>query len=182
MRVQEPAEPLRNLPNMEKRKILSTGDPPMNYRTQLPALLIVLTILLTGCSTRMSSEVYFRDLLTRRRPDKQLVFHLPLPSTDECEEYRGRYDKVFKKSDGFKDMEFVKCVDLVTLSTTRCTFAFNQSGRGGNGRRSGVHPLSDDDEELRNVFIRVNPASLHNLDELLSDEFYQGLDLSEHPR
>ena len=85
----------------------------MNYRTQLPALLIVLTILLTGCSTRMSSEVYFRDLDDVSDGDltNKVVFHLPLTSMDECEEYRGRYDKVFKKSDDFKDMEYVKCVE-----------------------------------------------------------------------
>ena len=158
----------------------------MNYRTQLPALLIVLTILLTGCSTRMSSEVYFRDLDDLPDGDltNKVVFHLPLTSMDECEEYRGRYDKVFKKSDDFKDMEYVKCVegdlgDFIEYELDVPLRITNPAEGEMKGAVEFIRFSEEDAEELRMVFIRVNPASLHNLDELLSDEFYQGLDLSD---
>ncbi len=158
----------------------------MKHKTQLPAFLIVLTILLTGCSTRMSSEVYFRDLDDLPDGDltNKVVFHLPLTSTDECEEYRGRYDKVFTKSKDFKDMEYVKCVDgdLTDFIEYELDVPMRLTNPAEGNVRGAVEFIrySDEDaEELRTVFIRVNPPSLHDLDELLQDEFFQGLDLSE---
>jgi hypothetical protein len=158
----------------------------LNYRTQLPTLLIVLTILLAGCSTEMSSEVYFRDLDDLPDGDltNKVVFHLPLTSMDECEEYRGRYDKVFKKSDDFKDMEYVKCVegdlgDFIEYELDVPLRMTNPAEGEMKGAVEFIRFSEEDAEELRMVFIRVNPPSLHNLDELLSDEFYQGLDLSD---
>ena len=115
-------------------------------------------------------------------PDGELtnkvVFHLPLASADKCEEYRERYDKVFTKSDDFKDMEYVQCVEDLRHRVRGRALAFNRSVKGDNEGRSELIRYSDEDaEELRVVFIRVNPPSLHNLDELLY--FYQRLDLSE---
>ena len=158
----------------------------MNKRNLLPVLLIVLAILLAGCKTRMSSELFFRDL--NELPDgdltNKIVFHLPLPSTDQCEEYRERYDKVFKKSDDFKDMEFAKCVDgeLNDYIEYELDVPFRLTDPTKGTMKGAVELIrynGEDGEGLRLVFIRVNPPSLYNLDELLYDEFYQRLDLSE---
>jgi hypothetical protein len=134
----------------------------------------------------MSSEVYFRDLDDLPDGDltNKVVFHLPLTSMDECEEYRGRYDKVFKKSDDFKDMEYVKCVegdlgDFIEYELDVPLRMTNPAEGEMKGAVEFIRFSEEDAEELRMVFIRVNPPSLHNLDELLSDEFYQGLDLSD---
>jgi hypothetical protein len=158
----------------------------MNKRNLLPALLIVLAILLAGCKTSMSSELFFRDL--NDLPDGELtnkvVFHLPLASADKCEEYRERYDKVFTKSDDFKDMEYVQCVDGDLNDDIEyeldVPLRLTDPSKGTMKGAVELIRYSDEDaEELRFVFIRVNPPSLHNLDELLYEEFYQRLDLSE---
>ena len=134
----------------------------------------------------MSSEVYFRDLDDLPDGDltNKVVFHLPLTSTDECEEYRGRYDKVFKKSDDFKDMEYVKCVDgdlndFIEYELDVPLRMTNPAEGTMKGAVEFIRFSEEDAEELRIIFIRANPPSLHNLDELLKEEFFQGLDLSD---
>ena len=158
----------------------------MTKRNLFPVLLIVLAILLASCKTRMTSELFFRDLNDLPDGDltNKIVFHLPLPTTDQCEDYRKRYDKVFNKSDDFKDMEFVKCVegdlnDYIEYDLDVPLRLTDPIKGAMKGPVELIRYSEEDAENLRLVFIRVNPPSLHNLDELLYEEFYQRLDLSE---
>ena len=158
----------------------------MTKRNLLPVLLIVLAILLASCTTRMTSELFFRDLNDLPDGDltNKIVFHLPLPTTDQCEDYRKRYDKIFNKSDDFKDMEFVKCVegdlnDYIEYELD-VPLRFTDPHKGAmKGPVELISHIEKHNEYFRIVFIRVNPPSLHNLDELLYEEFYQNLDLSK---
>ncbi|MDE0070558.1 MAG: hypothetical protein OXO48_12650 [Caldilineaceae bacterium] len=149
-------------------------------------IMLTLTILLAGCATRMSSEVYFRDLDDLPDGDltNKIVFHLPLPSTDECEEYKTRYNKVFKKSNDFKEMEYVNCVDgdmndYIEYELDVPLRLTNPVESKMTGAVEFIRFSDEDAEDSRLIFIRSNPPSLYNLDELLEDEFYHGLDLSD---
>ena len=160
----------------------------MTKRNLFPVLLIVLAILLASCNTRMTSELFFRDL--NDLPDGDLTnkifFHLPLPTTDQCEDYRKRYDKVFNKSDDFKDMEFVKCVegdmnDYIEYDLDVPLRLTDPIKGAMKGPVELISHIMKDNKYFRIVFIRVNPPSLHNLDELLYEEFYQRLDSEAFP-
>lgn len=155
-------------------------------RVTLIIIAVALLFVIVGCSTKMNSEIFFRDLDDLPDGDltNKIVFNLPLTSMDECEEYRTRYDKVFQKSKDFKDMEFVKCVegdfqDSVEYEMDVPLRMIDPDKKKIDGAVEFIRWDADDESEERGVLIRTNPPSLHDLDELLKDEFYQGLDLTD---
>ena len=159
--------------------------------TPLKSTLVILALLalmasVTACSTQMSSELYFRDLddLAEEELTNKIVFHLPLTSMDECSEYRTRYDRVFQKSRDFKDMEFVKCTDadFYDFVEYEMDVPLRMIDPTKVKMKGAVEFIRWDDSEQNNnrlILIRTNPPSLADLDELLKDEFFQGLDLTD---
>ena len=159
--------------------------PQMKRVTQI-IIAVALLFVLAGCSTKMKSELFLRDLddLSDGDLTNKIVFNLPLTSMDECEEYKTRYDRVFRKSKDFKDMEFVKCVegdfqDSVEYEMDVSLRMIDPGKKKIEGAVEFIRWDADDENEERGVLIRANPPSLHDLDELLKDEFFQGLDLTD---
>lgn len=159
--------------------------PQMKRVTQI-IIAVALLFVLAGCSTKMKSELFLRDLddLSDGDLTNKIVFNLPLTSMDECEEYKTRYDRVFRKSKDFKDMEFVKCVegdfqDSVEYEMDVSLRMIDPGEKKIEGAVEFIRWDADDESEERGVLIRANPPSLHDLDELLKDEFFQGLDLTD---
>lgn len=149
------------------------------------ALLVVLASV-TACSTHISSELYLRDLddLDDGELTNKIVFHLPLTTIDECSEYRTRYDRVFRKSRDFKDMEFVKCSDgdfndYVEYEMDVPLRKIDPSRARIKGAVEFIRWDNPEQDENRLILIRTNPPSLADLDEHLKDEFFQGLDLTD---
>lgn len=159
--------------------------------TRLEHILVILTLIavmafVTACTTHMSSELYFRDLddLDEGELTNKIVFQLPLTTIDECSEYRTRYDKVFRKSRDFKDMEFVKCTDgdFNDYVEYEMDVPLRKTDPTKTRMKGAVEFIRWDDseqDENRLIFIRTNPPSLADLDEHLKDEFFQGLDLTD---
>lgn len=149
-------------------------------------LAVALVLTLAACSTKMESDVFFRDLEDVADGDltNKIVFFLPLTSMDDCEEYHERYDKVFQSSKDFKDMEFVKCVegeisDSVEYEMDVPLRKIDPDETNIDGAVEFIRWDTDDESEERKILIRANPPSLHDLDKKLEDEFYQGLDLTD---
>ncbi len=159
---------------------------PQMKRVTRVIIAVALLFVVAGCSTKMKSELFFRDLddLSDGDLTNKIVFNLPLTSMDECEEYKTRYDRVFRKSKDFKDMEFVKCVegdfqDSVEYEMDVSLRMIDPGKKKIEGAVEFIRWDADDESEERGVLIRANPPSLHDLDELLKDEFFQGLDLTD---
>lgn len=157
---------------------------------QKPTLFIfaflVVMVSVTACTTYMSSELYLRDLddLDEGELTNKIVFQLPLTTIDECSEYRTRYDRVFRKSRDFKDMEFVKCTDgdFNDYIEYEMDVPLRKIDPTKNRMKGAVEFIRWDDseqDENRLILIRTNPPSLADLDEHLKDEFFQGLDLTD---
>ena len=146
---------------------------------------LIVAIVLAGCKTKMSGELFLRDLddLVDGELTTKIVFHLPLPGMDECEEYRTRYDRVFAKSNDFKEMEFVKCADegMDQFVEYELDIPLRLIDPEEEAISGAVEIFRHDDEDSsgRLIFIRANPPSLHDLDGHLNDEFHQDLDLSD---
>ena len=149
-------------------------------------LFVLIVALITSCSSKFESEVYVRDLMDLNDGDllTDVIFYLPLPSEDDCAEYRARYDKVFAKSKDFKSMEYVKCseIDYGDYAEYKLKTPLRLGNPSNLAMESAVDLILHDRENsdgLGYILIRVNPPSLHDLDILLKDEFYRGLDFSE---
>ena len=147
---------------------------------------VALILTLAACSTKMESEIFFRDLEDLADGDltNKIVFNLPLPSMDDCEKYHKRYDKVFQSSKDFKDMEFVQCVDGEYSNSVEYEMdvplrKIDPGKTNIDGAVEFIRWDTNDENEERSILIRANPPSLHDLDEKLKDEFYQGLDLKD---
>ena len=148
--------------------------------------LLAVMVSVTACTTYMSSELYLRDLddLDEGELTNKVVFQLPLTTIDECSEYRARYDKVFRKSRDFKDMEFVKCTDgdFSDYVEYEMDVPLRKIDPAKTRMKGAVEFIRWDDseqEENKLILIRTNPPSLADLDEHLKDEFFQGLDLTD---
>lgn len=148
--------------------------------------LLAVMVSVTACTTYMSSELYLRDLddLDEGELTNKVVFQLPLTTIDECAEYRTRYDRVFRKSRDFKDMEFVKCTDgdfndYIEYEMDVPLRKIDPTESKIKGAVEFIRWDDSEQDENRLVLIRTNPPSLADLDELLKDEFFQGLDLTD---
>ena len=75
---------------------------------------VLVTLLLVACNSRLTGEIYLADLAELTQDDdltNLISLHLPVSGSEaeDCAEYRGRYDSVFRKSRSFKEMEYVRC-------------------------------------------------------------------------
>ncbi len=80
-------------------------------RTFTVLAIAMIMFVMVACNSRLATEVFLRDLedVPEETLTNNLQLHLPLPSMDSCDEYKGRYEKVWKKSRDFRDMKFIKC-------------------------------------------------------------------------
>lgn len=150
-------------------------------------LLIGIMFLLAACgSTRITSEIYLLDIDELTDNDgmtTKVLIGLPITSQDECTESKQRYEGVFRKSTGFKGMEFVRCyesgyddfAEYELEVPIRMVDPYQTSMQG----TFEIVRHDDSASNTRNLYIRSNPKALCNLDKLIRDEFYRSLDLSE---
>ena len=153
-------------------------------RTKLIILLAIL-ISVAGCNARISTEVYLADLEelgTDQELNTKVVIGLYIPSQDDCAEYRRRYQNVFRKSTGFRDMEYVRC--YTQGSDHYAEYELEVPMRMVDPTASPMKDTfevirhDDADTQARNLYIRSKPSALCDLDDLITDEFWQSLDLS----
>lgn len=152
-------------------------------------LLLLLSILLLGSacsSTRISGEIYLADI--DELPDSgelttRILIGLPISGEDDCVEKRQQYNSVFRKSSGFKGMSFERCYK--DGSDNLAQYSLDVPIKIGDPKSidlsTSFDVIREDDSAsgVRHLYLRSKPSALCNLDDLLSDEFYRSLDLSE---
>lgn len=151
-------------------------------------VLVVLGCVSVACNSRLTGEIYLADLdevTTSESLTNLISLHLPVSGSEQedCVEYRDRYDSVFAKSRDFKNMEYVRCYS--EGSDNFAEYELDIPLRltdPRSGRMEGPVELIRYDaqsENIRYIYIRVNPKSLDDLGDLIQDEFYQSLDLTD---
>ena len=150
-------------------------------------LLIGIMLLFAACgSTRITSEIYLLDIDELADSDgmtTKVLIGLPISSQDECAEMTQRYKGVFRKSTGFKGMEFVRCYEsgYDDFAEYELEVPIRMADPYTTSMQGTFEIIRHDDSTSnnRNLYIRSNPKALCNLNGLLEDEFYRSLDLSD---
>ena len=148
--------------------------------------LVILALLVSACSgTRISSEIYLIDIDEIPEVDDmtiKIMIGLPITSQDECTEDRREYEGYFRKSSGFKDMEFVRCYKdgYSDLAQFELEVPMRMTDPFASSMQNTFEIVRQDDTEsgYRNLYIRSKPSALCNLDRILREETYRSLDLS----
>ena len=150
--------------------------------------LFAVAILSVACNARLTGELYLGDLeeLTPNESLKNNIsLHLPVSGSEQedCVEYRDRYNTVFRKSSDFKGMEFVQCHSEGSDNFAEYELSIPlRMTDPASGQMQGPVELIRFDlpaSDQRAIYIRVNPKALDNLGDLIYDEFYQSLDLTD---
>ncbi len=156
---------------------------------RLKSLLFLLVILVasSACSsTRISGEIYLADIDELPESGElttKILIGLPISGEDDCVEKRQQYNSVFRKSTGFKGMSFERCYK--DGSDNLAQYSLDVPIKIGDPEtsqlRTSFDVVREDDTAsgTRHLYLRSKPSALCNLDDLLSDEFYQSLDLSK---
>ena len=147
--------------------------------------LIILMVLLAACEARISTEVYMGDLAEIEDEGElttAVVIGLYIPSQDDCAEYRQRYQDVFRKSKGFKGMEYVRCYSEGSdhFAEYELEVPMRMVDPSSTAMKGTFEIIRHDDAatQSRNLYLRSKPSALCDLDDLISDEFWQSLDLT----
>ncbi len=150
------------------------------------AILLGIMILITGCNARISTDVYLADLdelEDTRELTTDVVIGLYIPSQDECTEYRGRYQSVFRQSSGFRDMEYVRCYSEGSdhFAEYELKVPMRMVDPATTSMKGTFEVIRHDVATQRwaHIYLRSKPSALCNLDKLIRDEFYQSVDFSE---
>ena len=150
-------------------------------------LLLLLLVAISACNSRLTGEIYLGDL-DELTPDEDLTnlvsLHLPVSGSEaeDCTEYRGRYNSVFRQSRSYKGMEFVRCYSESsdTFAEYELTIPLRMTDPSKGAMRGPVELIRHDEADgSRAIYIRVDPKALDNLGDLIYDEFYQSLDLTD---
>ncbi|MCY4147693.1 MAG: hypothetical protein OXE95_13920 [Chloroflexi bacterium] len=121
-------------------------------------------------------------------PDDDLTslvsLHLPVSGSEaeDCDEYRNRYNSVFHQSRSFKEMEYVRCYSEGSNNFAEYEFSIplRMTDPSKGSMRGPVELIRHDEADgQRGIYIRVDPKALDNLGDLIYDEFYQSLDLTD---
>lgn len=149
-------------------------------------LLLGILIFLTGCEARISTEVYLTDLHDLEETlelTTDVIIGLYVPSQDDCVEYRQRYQGVFSKSTGFRDMEYVRCYSEGSdhFAEYELKVPMRMVDPSATAMKGTFEVIRHDDSNAKtvNLYLRSKPSALCNLDKLIRDEFYQSVDFSE---
>lgn len=151
-------------------------------------VLVVLGCVTVACNSRLTGEIYLGDLdeVTATESLTNLIsLHLPVSGSEQedCVEYQGRYDSVFAKSRDFKNMEYVRCYSEGSdnFAEYELDIPLRLTDPRSGTMEGPVELIRYDasNEDIRYIYIRVNPKSLDNLGDLIQDEFYQSLDLTD---
>ena len=147
---------------------------------------VLLVLVLSACTSFIESEVYLRDLdeVAEEELTSNLFIHVPLPSLDSCSEYQERYANIWRQSSDFQTMEFSKCHTRgwdnfieYKMSIPLRSLDPIQGSEAMEGPMEIV--LRQTDSGHRALYLRVDPNSLHNLDSLLYEEFFEKLNLAD---
>lgn len=145
-------------------------------------ILVLAVLVLSACNARISSEIYLADIDELSGEDSmttEVLIGLPVSGEDDCAEKKRRYSAVFRKSTGFKSMEYVSCdgdfADYSLDVPLRMTDPYRSP------MQDTFEIVRHDDSESGNhrLYLRSKPTALCNLNKLIRDEFYQSLDLTE---
>jgi len=147
----------------------------------------LVSLLLAACSgTRISSEIYLVDI--DEIPDVEgitakVMIGLSISSQDECTEDRQQYEDYFRKSSGFKNMEFVRCYKdgYSDLAQFELKVPMRMADPNASSMTGTFEIVRQDDAETgyRNLYLRSKPSALCNLDKIIREETYRSLDLSQ---
>lgn len=156
----------------------------MNYRV---LMLLIIFALLAACESRISTEIYIADLdelSDTLELSTDVIVGLYIPSEEECEEYQQRYESVFRESDGFRNMVFVRCYTegYDSFAEYEMEIPMRMVDPTLTPMKSSFEVIRFDtpqEADRSYLYFRSNPSSLCNLDALIRDEFFQSLDLSE---
>ena len=158
----------------------------MLRRTITLCCLVVLSLVTAGCASYMEGDLYLRDLdeLTADGLTTNLYIHVPLPTLDDCDEYQQRYDNIWIQSEEFQSMEFEKCHEEGWDNYLQYNLSVPLRPLDPVGETASMQaPIEviqrTTEDGHRALYLRVNPVSLDQLDDLLYDEFYERLDLSD---
>lgn len=144
--------------------------------------LILASLALSACNARISSEIYLADideLSGGESMTTEVLIGLPVSGEDDCAEKRRRYGGVFRKSTGFKSMEYVSCDgDFADYSLE---VPLRMADPNTSPMQDAFDIIRHDESELgyHELYIRSKPTALCNLNKLIREEFYQSLDLTE---
>ena len=150
-------------------------------------LLIGIILLFAACSgADITSEIYLVDMEELANDDEMttnVLVALPISSQDDCEERTQRYQGIFRKSTGFKNMKFVRCYKdgYSDLAEYKLEVPMRMVDPYTTTMQGTFEIIRHDDSasNARKLYIRSNPRALCNLDDLMQDEFYQSLDVSD---
>lgn len=150
----------------------------------IKVLLIAVLILLAGCEARISTEIYLADLDELEDTQElatDVIIGLYIPSQDDCAEYRQRYQAVFSKSTGFRDMEYVRCYSEGSdhFAEYELKVPMRMVDPSSTAMKGTFEVIRHDDADAVNLYLRSKPSALCNLDKLIRAEFYQSVDFSE---
>ena len=151
------------------------------------AFLIGIMLVFAACSARISTEIYLADLDELNAINSEMttvvLIGLPIGSEDDCVEDRQRYNGVFRQSTHFKNMEFVRCYSesYDDFAEYELEVPLRLVDPAASTIKGPFEIIRHDDStsNVRTLYLRSNPRALCNLDDLIRDEFYQSLDLSD---
>ena len=149
-------------------------------------VLALLSLVVSGCAYYVEGDLYLRDLeeLTEEGLTSKLSIHVPLPSLEDCAEYQQRYSNVWQRSDDFQGMKFEQCHEKGWNNFIEYQLSIPLRPLNPFGEtipmQGPIEVLQRATEEgHRALYLRVNPVSLHQLDSILYDEFFEHLNLSD---
>lgn len=142
-------------------------------------LLIGIILLFAACSgADITSEIYLVDMEELANDDEMttnILVALPISSQDNCEERTQRYQGIFRKSTGFKNMKFVRCYKdgYSDLAEYKLEVPMRMVDPYTTTMQGTFEIIRHDDSasNARKLYIRSNPIALCNLDDLMQDDF-----------
>lgn len=151
---------------------------------RIAAILILVSAVsvLSACNARISSEIYLADideLSDGETMTTEVLIGLPVSGEDDCAEKKRRYSAVFRKSTGFKDMEYVSCDGDFADYSLDVPLRMVEPFRSSMQDTFEIVRHDDGESGYRQLYLRSKPSALCNLNKLIRDEFYQSLDLTE---
>ena len=147
---------------------------------------VMIMLTLAGCGIHISGEIYLADVEELSEDDgltTAVVMGFPFIETEVCETEQQRYEGVIRKTTGFKDMTFLRCytsdyVNFVEFEMTVPLRIAEPESETMNGTFEFVRHTHEDTGDVH-LYVRSMPSALCNLDKVVTDEFWQPLDLSE---
>ncbi len=152
--------------------------------------IFALLMLCTACNSQISSHVYLRDVqdvLDGTPLSQFILIGVPISSSDDCEDDKARYERVYRYSVWFKQVEYVRCYaegwnDYLEFELEVPILVADADGSFDLGSSPFGFLIQEDQEQsVRHFYLVSMPRALCDLDGLLREEFSRSLDLVGSP-